>query len=306
MNRKQFISEQLNINGKGLEIGPGYNPIFPKKEGYNVKTLDHASGETLRKKYSSDQNVDISKIEDVDFVWNGEPYIELIGKEKFDWVFASHVAEHTPDLVSFIIDCTSVLKPDGSLILIIPDKRYTFDVFRPQSNIGSIIDAHIEQRKMPSLGAKIDGLFYYGLKKDRISLYDKIIYPYAPSVDISQLLNRNTHNKIYHDVHVWAFTPSHFRLIIEILFNARMINLREKYFHSSVGIEFFIVLSATGKGPSVPIDCLIKKAMKESRSFWPWAGRGTRWPISLIFMLDRRFLGGSLRKVYQKYKLLKI
>jgi 2-polyprenyl-3-methyl-5-hydroxy-6-metoxy-1,4-benzoquinol methylase len=128
MDRRQFVNEQLDLKGSGLEIGPSYNPFFPKRDGYNVKTLDHASGETLRQKYGCDPAVEVSKIEDVDFVWNGQQYAELIGEEKFDWVFAAHLIEHVPDLIAFINDSATIMKEKGMLALAIPDKRYTFDM----------------------------------------------------------------------------------------------------------------------------------------------------------------------------------
>lgn len=36
-NEKMFAA--LKKEGNGLEIGPSYNPIAPKREGFNVKKL---------------------------------------------------------------------------------------------------------------------------------------------------------------------------------------------------------------------------------------------------------------------------
>jgi SAM-dependent methyltransferase len=302
MNSRLLIKKTFNFDGSGLEIGPCHNPLFPKREGCKVKSLDYMSADQLRKKYASDVNVDISKIEDVDFVWNGEPYSKLVGAERFDWIFASHVVEHTPDLISFINECASILKPDGSLFLVVPDKRYTFDVFRQRSSLASVIDAHIEKRKMPSVGAIADFLFYLGVRKEGISLFDEISNPYMPAGDMSkQLIEEMKSCESYKDVHVWAFTPSHFRLIIETLFNAGLINLRENYFIDTVGIEFYMALNATGNGTELPIDTLIKKALKEGWCHWPSAGRGTLWPLRIAAIFDRRILGGKLKKIYERY-----
>jgi hypothetical protein len=30
-----------DLTGLGLEIGPSYNPLLPKSEGYRVRTADH-------------------------------------------------------------------------------------------------------------------------------------------------------------------------------------------------------------------------------------------------------------------------
>jgi SAM-dependent methyltransferase len=305
MNRKKLIEKIFDFSGSGLEIGPCHSPFFPKKMGYKVKSLDCMSADQLRKKYASDPDVDISKIEDVDFVWNGEPYSKLVGTERFDWIFASHVVEHTPDLISFINECASILKPDGSIFLVVPDKRYTFDVFRQQSSLASIIDTHMENRKTPSLGAIVDFLFYIGIRKDEMSLLDEISIPYLPMGNMSkQFFEEIKSSESYQDTHVWTFTPNHFRLIIETLFNAGLINVRESCFHDTVGIEFYMALSVIGKGTDLPTDTLIKKALKEGGgSRWPSAGRGTFWPLRIIAMLlDGRIFGGRLKKFYRRLR----
>ena len=35
-----YICEGMDLSGKGIEIAPFYNPILPKKEGYDVETID--------------------------------------------------------------------------------------------------------------------------------------------------------------------------------------------------------------------------------------------------------------------------
>jgi SAM-dependent methyltransferase len=302
MNRKKLLKKIFDFTGSGLEIGPCYNPLFPKKSGNKVKSLDYASADQLRKIHASNPNVDVSKIEDVDFIWNGEPYSTLVGAERFDWIFASHVVEHTPDLISFINECASILKPGGSLFLATPDKRYIFDMFRQQSSLASIIDAHTEKRKRPSMGAVVDSLFYIGIRKDEMSLFDEILIPYLPAGNISKhLIEEIECHESYKDAHVWTFTPNHFRLIIETLFNAGLINLREAYFRDTVGTEFYISLNAMGKGAGLPIDALIKKSLREGRCYWPSAGRGTCWPLSIIAIFDRRIFGGKLKRIYKYY-----
>jgi SAM-dependent methyltransferase len=145
--RAKKVFHLLDKSGLGLEIGPSHRPLAPKRAGYNVHTLDHASAAELRAKYQ-DANVDISNIEDVDFVWHGEPYPELIGqKHCYDWIISSHVIEHVPDLISHIKECEILLKANGFLSLIIPDKRYCFDYFQPLTSTGDLLDAFAERRK---------------------------------------------------------------------------------------------------------------------------------------------------------------
>ena len=51
---KKFLENEINIfMSKGLEIGPSYNPIFPKYEYPNVFTVDHTDKEELIQKYGN-------------------------------------------------------------------------------------------------------------------------------------------------------------------------------------------------------------------------------------------------------------
>ncbi|MCG8373181.1 MAG: class I SAM-dependent methyltransferase, partial [Balneolales bacterium] len=78
--------------------------------------MDHASTEALRAKYRDDSSVDISKIVEVDYIWGNEnPFPTKSGQNKFDYVLASHVVEHVPDLIGWLKEIHSVLRVGGIL-----------------------------------------------------------------------------------------------------------------------------------------------------------------------------------------------
>src|SRR5688572_25412862 len=102
MNRKETITSRLNLAGLGLEVGPSHDPVAPKAAGYNVHIVDHLPQDELKAKYAG-HGVNIDNIEPVDFVWTGQPLDELVGgKQIYDWIIASHVIEHVPDLIRFV------------------------------------------------------------------------------------------------------------------------------------------------------------------------------------------------------------
>ena len=153
MNNKDKVFAHIDKSGLGLEIGPSYNPLAPKKEGYNVHIIDHMSRDLLIEKYKG-HHVSLENIEEVDFVWSGENFEYLTGKSKYyDYIIASHVIEHTPNLIGFLLNCDSVLKNNGVVSLVIPDKRYCFDYFRPISGISKIIDSHYTDCKIHTPGS---------------------------------------------------------------------------------------------------------------------------------------------------------
>src|SRR5262249_55025860 len=153
MERNEKVLYGIDRDGRGLEIGPCYGPIAPKRAGFNVEILDHLDRDALIRKYQGRPDLDLDRIEPVDYIWNGESYAELIGKTKhYDWIIASHMIEHTPDLIGFLGDCDCILKDTGVLSLVIPDARYCFDHFRPLTGLSKIIDAHLNRQRIHTVG----------------------------------------------------------------------------------------------------------------------------------------------------------
>lgn len=251
MDRKEKVLRHINQHGHGIEIGPSYSPITPKKEGYKVHIIDHMSREQLITKYKGHQNVNVENIEEVDFVWRGESYEELTGKPKYyDWIIASHLIEHTPDLIGFLNDCDTILKDDGVISLIVPDKRYCFDHYRPITGISKIIDSHFQKNIIHTPGTVVEHLFSFVSKGGAI-VWDSSHtgeYKFVHSEDALQAMKSVLNEKVYFDAHAWCFVPHSFRLMIHDLFCLGFIRLQEVDFFPTEGYEFFVTLSRKGKG----------------------------------------------------------
>ena len=251
MDRKQKILRHINKNGHGIEIGPSHNPIAPKKEGYDVQTLDHLSREDLLAKYQ-DHQIDIGNIEDVDFIWNGEEFSELTGKNKYyDWIIASHVIEHTPDFIGFLNSCDTILKDNGVISLAVPDKRYCFDYYRPITGISTIIDRHFNYVKIHTPGTVAEYFLNVISKGGKIAWDSNTAgeFKFVHSLDDAlQGIKAVLNDKTYLDVHAWCFVPHSFRLIIHDLFCLGLIHCQEIAFYPTEGSEFFITLGRNGEG----------------------------------------------------------
>ena len=253
MNRAQKILRHIDKDGYGVEIGPSHNPIASKKDGYKVHIIDHMSREQLIKKYKN-HGLNLNKIEEVDFVWKGESYTELTGKDKYyDWIIASHVIEHVPDLIGFLNDCDAILKDDGVLSLVIPDKRYCFDHYRPISGISKVIDSHLQKRTNHTPGTVADYYLNVVHKSGKIAWDVHAGGEYGlmhASEDILQKMNSVTHENTYFDIHAWCFIPHSFRLMIYDLFCLGFIPFKEVDFFQTNGCEFYINLGRKGKFPN--------------------------------------------------------
>ena len=269
MDRIARIREMFHASGLGLEIGPSFNPIVPKSEGFNVEILDYADKDGLLKKYSG-SDVDISAIESVDYVSDGRSMLEVIGqKARYDYIVASHVIEHAPDLAGFVSDCAELLKPDGVLVLAVPDKRFCFDALRPLSSLGQVLQAYAENRTRHALSSVFDhqslfckrsGVVGWG-KSDTGTISFEYDLAYAKKMFDNAAVSGG-----YVDVHGWVFTPSSFRYIMKGLHDLRLIPLREGDFQESEYFEFFLTFGRDCGGCSVSYLELAERTTAELRS----------------------------------------
>jgi SAM-dependent methyltransferase len=258
----------LRLDGYGLEIGPGYNPLLPKSEGFRVETVDYTDADGLRNKYNGNPNVDIDRIEAVDHVvGKGKTLAEAVGKRRaFDYIVASHVIEHTPDMVGFLQSCEELLTTSGVLVLAVPDKRHCFDVLQPLTSTGDVLQAHLDERTMPTPGAVFDDLAYNAVRGDDIGWGSsdgrnlRFVASLEAAANAYQSLRRFP---IYRDVHVWRFVPSSFRLILRDLYEIGEIGLREERFYDSPVNEFYVSLSTSAAGCSCERLALAKNALRE-------------------------------------------
>ena len=90
---------------RGLEFGPLANPRVRKHEG-PIFYLDHMSTEQLRHKYAENETLrpNIGSLVEVDFVQHsGIRLADAVGDSApFDYMIASHVAEHIPNLIGWL------------------------------------------------------------------------------------------------------------------------------------------------------------------------------------------------------------
>ena len=219
------------------------------------------------KKYQGSSEVDPRVIEEVDYVWQGQSFGSLVGSNtKFDWIIASHVIEHTPDFVGFLQQCESILAHDGALALVVPDKRFCFDRYRPLAGLASILDAHSEKRLRHTPGVAAD--YYLNVvRRGGTIAWDAAHRGACVSLhdvsDALQGIQTLQQPGLYLDLHAWCFTPSWFRVIMHDLHVLGLIRLRESFFNETQGHEFFMTLRRDGPGPNVSRLDLLGRSLAE-------------------------------------------
>lgn len=150
LHRNRLTHELDLANLSGIEIGPLVNPIVTRDLS-NVKYVDRASTEDLREWYSRDPKIDIDDIMHIDYIWGDQSLAEATGgTEQFDYCVASHVIEHIPDLITWLGEISSILKVGGVACFAVPDKRYTFDYLRAETNTADVLDNYFQKLRKPS------------------------------------------------------------------------------------------------------------------------------------------------------------
>jgi SAM-dependent methyltransferase len=204
-------------NGRGLEIGPLHRALVPRDRA-DVRYLDVQDREGLVAWYEEmDPDVVIEDIVEVDYalIQDGRTRTMVEAAQEgapFDWVMASHVVEHIPDLIGWLAELAELVADDGRVVLAVPDRRFTFDVYRPLTTVGQMVQAHLDGDTRPSTRAVYDhyaGAVDYNhenLWRGERPFYDG---PRFAEGTAEEQLQRTLKGE-YVDSHVWLFTPDTF------------------------------------------------------------------------------------------------
>jgi predicted SAM-dependent methyltransferase len=251
MDRKDVLRQGVDKNERMLEIGASFNPVFAKRDGWPVKILDNEDRDGLIERYKNNPLVDVSVIEDVDYVCRDGAFLDAVPMSdhgSFDALLASHVVEHAPDMVGFLKAANALIKPEGCVILAIPDKRLCYDFFRPPSTTGEVLAAHIEGHKFHSRKSLFDAWAYAGMKGGHPAWnhLDKRPLQFPCTLNDALALMHRAGGADYIDVHAWVFTPSSFALLMLELGFLGFLDLHVERIEPRPDTEFFVWLK---RGP---------------------------------------------------------
>ena len=201
---------------RGIEVGPSYRPICPKSGGWSILVVDHANRESLIEKYEK-WNVDTTSIESVDVVLDDRGLDGIDQEQQYDFLIASHVIEHAPDPIRFLLSAARLLKAGAVLRLAVPDKRFCFDILKPTSTAGQLVQAYVEGRTRHSLGQVLDALMLHVVRDGQIVFPDigpddRLAFAH-PALEAYSMATRITAAGTYHDVHGWVYTPASFAAV---------------------------------------------------------------------------------------------
>jgi len=135
--RRRFSNR---LFGHGVEIGPGHVP-FPVPPGVAVRYVDRwepsENGALFPELGESPGFPEPDIVSNLD-----EDRLGGLADESQDFVIASHVIEHLANPLAMLVDIYRVLRPDGLLILLVPDRHVTFDRDRSPTSLAHLVDEY--------------------------------------------------------------------------------------------------------------------------------------------------------------------
>lgn len=238
MNRRDRILKHVSKAQRGIEVGPWFSALAPKREGYNCLTMDVFDTTTLRSRAAIDPTISedqVALIEDVDIAGSSVAIGELVSARgetgTFDYIVSSHNFEHLPNPIRFLNGCAVALRQSGLLSMAIPDHRFCFDYFRPITRLSDWIQSFHNDQKQPSLAQVFEGrlAFAHYVAEGQTRLDFSPSTPAAAvacDINLSEewvvwasRVQRQGNSYIetehgYIDAHCSVFTPASFELLV--------------------------------------------------------------------------------------------
>ena len=264
MSRRDHALHRIDITkGIGLELGPLTSPVVSKGEA-KISYLDHMSTEDLKKKYKG-HPFPLEDIAPVDYVLVNNSLKDTLKGKKFDYVIASHVIEHIPDTVSWLADVESILKEGGILSLVIPDKRYTFDILRNVSRPADVIGAYLDKHTRASSATMYDFISSVRREIDPPTVWNnpQADYSKKPKNSLEETYKvclENLKPGKYVDSHCFVFTPYSFFDIVRALIKHDLFGYEIAHYETTPRneIEFYVSLHKVKSTPAKKLKSIPK------------------------------------------------
>jgi hypothetical protein len=227
--REEFVPRAPR-NLPVLELGPFANPAL---RGMNIRYADVLSTTELRVR-AVDCGMDPAGCPEIHYVLTHFDLSRIT--EKFSAVFSSHCIEHQPDLVRHLQSVEMLLSDQGQYLLIIPDKRYCFDHFLPETSIADIMTAYVRNQRVHEVGSIIEHWALTTHNETERHWNGDHGQPHICNTmePLTRALREYQADPMrYFDVHAWQFTPKSFLDLILLLNDLNLTTLSPVEVHNT-------------------------------------------------------------------------
>jgi SAM-dependent methyltransferase len=128
------------LHGVGIEIG-AFNHPFPLSPGAQVSYLDVITPQRAKELFPEIDPAGLVQVDRIiDLDGDGLGYL---GDHALDFVIMSHVIEHLANPVRAIKEAFRVLAIGGRLMIVVPDRDFTFDRLRATTSFEHLWDDYV-------------------------------------------------------------------------------------------------------------------------------------------------------------------
>jgi len=226
-----------------LEIGTFCSPV---STGSHVAYCDVFSQEELKGR-AAQQGLNPETVPAITYLLGPEGLDGV--SDNFHAIVSSHNIEHQPNIVGHLQQVERRLQAlGGRFFILIPDKRYCFDRFIPESSIAQVIDCYENRRSVHSLQSVIEhramttnndsGMHWQDIEMQRPKISEDLIK--------AAIAEWRAAKGDYVDVHAWYFTPDSFCEIINTLHALGLTSFQVERIYSTryACHEFWTILKA--------------------------------------------------------------
>ena len=228
LNRSDFASLAGHLGGLILEIGPFYSPLI---RGENSRFADVLDKNSLMKR-AEEVGGDPKSVPRIDWLIDSGQLVDP--PYEFTNCISSHVLEHQPNIVSHLQQVYELLPNGGRYFLLIPDRRYCFDHLIPNSSPGEMIAAYLENRTRHPLRSIIEHRVLAS-HNDPYKHWENLHGNDNVSIEsLNQaIMEFESAENGYIDVHSWYFDPDSFRHSITLLNKLNLVSFEIERLYST-------------------------------------------------------------------------
>jgi len=144
--KRKLLKECLALkNRKGIEIGgpsnffklKGYFPIYAFAK--QIDGVNFGNETVWEGKLSAGNNYHYYKNKNGFQFISEASGLSQIKNADYDFLLSCHSLEHVANVIQTLKEWNRVLKPGAALVLVLPDKRYTFDHKRPYTTFEHLL-----------------------------------------------------------------------------------------------------------------------------------------------------------------------
>ena len=129
-----------HLMGRGIELGPGHHPFAYLPPATSVRYVDRWVPEVNSALFPELVDAHFPQpdvVADLD-----TDRLSAVPDASEDFVIASHVLEHLAEPLGMLLECHRVLRPGGTLLILLPDRRRTSDSRRPPTTLEHLVAEH--------------------------------------------------------------------------------------------------------------------------------------------------------------------